>query len=216
MEPKHPMIQLTRLQWSDNTDHIRIWSPCVSKISPHVKQRLETFSSSSLVLLIVCPLFFLFTPSCHTSAPFFIWYLSSEPNMHNIEFQVTFLSLVADCLGHGCLGSSISIFHYFSWDGLWSTYKLRNWTQLSKMFLSVVCFYFQTCWHCWLGFRSLKRYTCVFKCLKMLPSTFKWNVETRKTEIPASNEYPCVRYRFQITSPAKKTQTQKNPQNNQP
>lgn len=128
IEVKRPMIPLSRLQRNGGADHKRIWTPCVFRISLHVKQRLETFSSSSLARLRVHLFFFLFTPSCHPSALFFIWYLSSEPNTHNAVFQ--------DCLRHGCPDSSVSIFLYFFWDGLWSIYTLRNRSQLSKTFPS--------------------------------------------------------------------------------
>lgn len=47
----------------------------------------------------------------------------------------------------------------------------------------------------------------------MLPSTFKWNLETLKTEIPTFKEYPYVWHRFQIISPEKTSKT-KPKQNN--
>lgn len=62
IEVKRPMIPLSRLQCNGSTDHKRIWTPCVFRISPHVKQRLQTFSSSSLALLIVCLFFFSLHP----------------------------------------------------------------------------------------------------------------------------------------------------------
>lgn len=42
----------------------------------------------------------------------------------------------------------------------WTTYTWRNWMHISKMFLSVVC-YFQTCCHWWLQLWFLKRRRCM-------------------------------------------------------
>lgn len=85
--------------------------------------------------------------------------LISEFNTCNTELQVIFLRLLADCPRHGYQESLTSIFPYFL-KLTWTTYTWRKWMHISKMFLSVVC-YFQTCCHWWLQLWFLKRRRCM-------------------------------------------------------